>query len=248
MLAGAQAQTLGYRKIAPAGFDQNRLKELAETKREGGPKPPTNWTTWTRNAKVWLREQNPTQARGNRGRGRGPVFRKQTSSRPQFGDGAYGANARIKRLRLKEERAERLEQLTTKGLQDTFEGRRLRQKLQEQPPVTAAEQEELDQWTRLSEARRKKRWTGWANEHIFRGGGKLYRWAQRTTAHDQLTNLTASQQGEDCSVAAKLEGQRSLGQTLARRQRLATNHQQPIGGHYGRPGRESGQRHPLLRL
>ena len=103
-MGGAQSKTLGYRMVGPAGFDPVKLKELAKGRGQKAPAPPTNWTTWTRKAEAWLREQMPEQAKGNKGRGRMPVFKAQTISRPQIGEGAYGANIRIRNLRLKQAR------------------------------------------------------------------------------------------------------------------------------------------------
>ena len=109
--------------VGPAGFELGRLKPLAKERDLKGPRPPTNWTTWTRKAEAWLREQIPEQAKGKKGRGIMPVFNAQTISRPQLGEGAYGANTKIRNLRLKQARIDRLKQLDSVGLGDILEAR-----------------------------------------------------------------------------------------------------------------------------
>ena len=86
-----------------------------------------------------------------------PVFKAQTISRPQLGEGAYGANTKIRNLRLKQARIDRLKQLESVGLGDILEGRVIKSKIGAEPALTEEEAKELEQWCAKAEVNRKKK-------------------------------------------------------------------------------------------
>ena len=87
--------------MAPAGFNAEALKRIKGDSTEPCPIPDV-WETWSREAEKWLRKHTNDKAKGNTGRGREPVFKKQTLSRPQVGALAYGGNVTLQRLRRRE--------------------------------------------------------------------------------------------------------------------------------------------------
>ena len=95
-----------------------------------------------------------------------PVFKAQAISRPQIGEGAYGANTRIRNLRLKQARIDRLKQLEAVGLGDILEGRNIKRKVGSNAELTEAEAKELEQWCDKAESNRKKKWTDWVQEQL----------------------------------------------------------------------------------
>ena len=84
-LKADQHETLGYRPVARAGFDAEALKRIKASKIEYAGPIPDVWETWSREAEQWLRKHTNDKSKGNTGRGKEPVFRKQTLSRPQVG-------------------------------------------------------------------------------------------------------------------------------------------------------------------
>ena len=114
-LRANQNDTLGFRMVAPAGFDPEALKKLKASKTGHVGSVPTVWETWSREAEHWLRKHTNDKSKGNTGRGKEPVFRKQTLSRPQVGPLAYGGNVTLQRLRKREGQENRLQILKEAG-------------------------------------------------------------------------------------------------------------------------------------
>ena len=114
-LKADQHDTLGYRMVAPAGFRPEALDKVIARNAIHIGAVPTVWDTWTREAEQWLIQQTGDRTKGNTGRGKEPRFRKQTSSRPQVGSFAYGANVAMLRLRKREGQENKLGTLIAAG-------------------------------------------------------------------------------------------------------------------------------------
>ena len=166
-----------------------------------------------------------------------PVFKAQTISRPQMGEGAYGANTKIRNLKLKQARIDRLKQLDSVGLGDILEARNIKRKIGATPALLEAEINELEQWCATAEVNKKKKWTDWVQEQLAKGGGKLYKWAQRAEAQEGLATLEAGPQGQEVSIAARLQQARAAWSKFWKRgQDLATNLRRSSAGNNGGAG------------
>ena len=116
-----------------------------------------------------------------------------------------GANVTMQRLRKREGQENRLESLKAAGKEKGIEARNLRVKVERQGRLTQKEKEQITSWAAQADQRRKKAWKTWANEQMAKGGGKLYRWAQRKEAGEQLAGLETSKEEEDKTIADRLE-------------------------------------------
>ena len=208
-LKADQHETLGYRLVTPAGFDADALKKIKGSSSECPGPIPDVWETWSREAEQWLRKHTNDKSKGNTGRGREPVFKKQTLSRPQVGAIAYGGNVTLQRLRKREGQENRLRMLEEDGKGKGAEARNLRVKIARQGNLTQREKEQIAKWAADAEHRRKKAWKTWADEQITKGGGKLYRWAQRRQPNEQLTGLERDTGDGDKTIAKRLEEART---------------------------------------
>ena len=201
-------ETLGYRLVTPTGFDADALKKIKGGSIETGPVPDV-WETWSREAEKWLRKHTNDKAKGNTGRGREPVFKKQILSRPQVGAFAYRGNVTLQRLRKREGQENRLRMLEEDGKGKEAEARNLRTKVERQGRLTHREKEYIAKWAADAEHRRKSAWKKWADEQIARGGGKLYPWAQIKEPNEQLAGLEPDGGEGDKTIAKRLEEART---------------------------------------
>ena len=86
--------------------------------------------------------------------------------------------------------------------------------MERQGKLTQKEKEQIAKWAAEAECRRKQAWKSWADEQIARGGGKLYRWAQRREAGEQLAGLEAANDESDKTIACRLEAARKAWASL----------------------------------
>ena len=193
------------------------LKLLRESRLVGSNIPgrcPRSGKLGLEKAEQWLRKHTNDKSKGNAGRGKEPVFRKQTLSRPQVGPLAYRGSVTLQRLRKREGQESRLQILIEAGKGKEAEARSLRAKVERQGKLIQKEKEQLAKWAAEAERRRKQAWKSWADELIARGGGKLYRWAQRREAGEQLAGLEAAYDESDKPIACRLEAARKAWASL----------------------------------
>ena len=144
---------------------------------------------------------------GNTGRGQHLRYVKQRLAQPQMGDMAYGGNAQIMHLRKIQCRINRRVQLEAQGRRDTFEDRMLQRKLAGRGKLTEEEEGILSNWEKNAENNRRKLWRDWVQAQMAKGGGKLFRWAQRAGEEPGLTTLQAKPSGED-TIQERLQAAR----------------------------------------
>ena len=111
----------------------------------------------------------------------------------------------MQRLRKREGQENRLEYLRTVGKGKDAEARNLRVKIERQGRLTQEDKEKITRWADLADQGRKKVWKEWSDEQLHRGGGKLYRWAQRKQVGEQLTGLEIPEGEQDKTIVQRLE-------------------------------------------
>ena len=211
-LRGDLHRTLGHKLVSPKGFPQEALHPLRsdDTKdalhRRFGAPPPA-WEEWTRQAEAMLLQVTGTDPKGNRGRGTAPRTVPQTIGRPQVGHTGVAGSRALIRLRLRVLRYDRLALLDTRG--DTLEARHLRLLLAGTQPPTATERTILQRWQDATDRRRRRDWHNWVSAQLARSGGKLYQWAQRLGAADDLTSLQPAPEGHQQTLRSRLSDARA---------------------------------------
>ena len=109
------------------------------------------------------------------------------------------------RLRRREGQEHRLEAIIAAGKGKGEEARNLKEKVERQGRLTEEDRKRIAKWTGQAEKARKKAWNQWVEGQLHKGGGKLFRWAQRKEAGEQLAGLEFPQGDEDKSIAHRLE-------------------------------------------
>ena len=211
-LRGDLHRTLGYRLVSPAGIPEDRLRPLLceDTKAPlhslFGP-PPSEWQSWTSQAELELLRHTGTDPKGNRGRGQRPRTAPQRVGRAQVGTtGSAGPRALI-RLRLRVLRFDRLRLLEGHG--PSAEAHKLRLLLGDTTAPTEQERALLDKWHHAADIRRRREWKTWVDTQLQRSGGRLYQWAQRLGAIDDLTTLSPGPDGATQTLTSRLADARS---------------------------------------
>ena len=156
--------------------------------------PPSDWAEWTHQAEELLLRATGVSPTGNQGRGTTLKLSRQRISRPQAGAQAVGTNMHMSRLRLRVAQHDRL--LLLEQRRSTLaEVHHLRHILHRNGYPTQADRDLLERWLQAVPKRRQKGWLDWVAQQLGRSGGKLYKWAQRRKAEDNLTTLSPAPPG-----------------------------------------------------
>ena len=204
-LKADQHETLGFRLVAPAGFNPEALKKLEMTARWStpaqcprfgtpGPGKPSNGSE----SKPVTKPKATLEEAKNLGSGSRPF--------PDHKLGlAYGANVTMQRLRKREGQENRLESLRAAGKGKGPKPGTLRVKIERQGWLTQEDKEKITngRTSRTREGRRSGK--SGPTSKLRKGGGKLYRWAQRKQAGEQLTGLEIPEGEQDKTIAQRLE-------------------------------------------
>ena len=206
-LRGALRHTLGFRARQPRGLPVASVLTLRHPNMKShweqvfGPPPPT-WEQRTRKAERKLLQATQSESTGNQVRGALRRLARQRRSRPQAGITAVGVNSSMHRLRLRIAQHARL--LTLEARSASHHGvHRLRCLLTRQGYPTQEDRTFLDRWLQALVEQHQR---AWAAKQLGRSGGKIYTWAPRATAEDNLTTRQPAPQGRGPTLHSRLKG------------------------------------------
>ena len=209
-LPGDIPSTLGWRLAQPTALDREALEVLRRPEQQSKWQdhfgtPPDSWAEWNEQAEHKLCTAIGVSPPSNPTRGAPIRYIKQTISRPQIDRLAVGANRAMAKLRLRQARVQRLNTLIRNGAGEAAEAVSLRTKLKGKLEVDANEAHILKRWGEAVEKQRKRAWSKYVQTNNATGGGKLFKWVQRTQMEVHLTQLKAQSPTGENTLAGRLQ-------------------------------------------
>ena len=107
-------------------------------------------------------------------------------------------------LRFTQARIERLNTLIRAARAQTVEAQQLREKLRGKFQLSEAEETTLKNWLAAIEKQRRRMWKRYVADQNSKGGGKLYKWVQRTAAEPHLTTLQSENPTGDNTLQGRI--------------------------------------------